>query len=87
MAAKVPRDDAVEDAVEQLGREDRLAGAAAAHEPEELRGVGLGTNEPRDDVAERYHQRACPGGAASLSCQSRREAVACSPFKKKGARS
>ena len=37
--AKVPCGGAVEDAVEQLGRENALARATAAHEPEELRRV------------------------------------------------
>ena len=37
--AKVPCGGAVEDAVEQLGRENTLARATAAHVPEELRRV------------------------------------------------
>ena len=51
VAAKVPCDHAFEDAVQQLRHEHRLTSAAAAHEPEELRGVG--GVEPHDNLGER----------------------------------
>ena len=50
----MPRDDAVGavGAAQELRREHRLADAAAAHEPQELRGVGRRGVEPREDLLE-----------------------------------